>query len=52
MALAKSYGAYSELVLRTEDFPGAFERAASSGKPALLELKIDIETMIAANPRA
>lgn len=51
VALAKAYGCHSELVERTEDFPAAFERAKASGKPALLELKIDIEIMIAANPR-
>jgi acetolactate synthase-1/2/3 large subunit len=28
-------------VVRTADFAPAFERAAASGKPALLELKID-----------
>ena len=51
VVLAKAYGAYSELVERTEDFPAAFERAKASGKPSLLELRIDIEAMIAANPR-
>jgi acetolactate synthase-1/2/3 large subunit len=28
-------------VERTEDFAAAYERAAASGKPALIELKID-----------
>jgi acetolactate synthase-1/2/3 large subunit len=28
-------------VERTEDFEPAFERACASGKPALIELKID-----------
>jgi len=51
VALAKAYGAYGELVERTADFPAAFERARGSGKPALLELRIDIEAMMAANPR-
>jgi acetolactate synthase-1/2/3 large subunit len=51
VALAKAYGAYSELVSTTEEFSGAFARATASGKPALLELKIDIEVMVAANPR-
>ena len=51
VALAKAYGAYSELVSTTEEFAGAFARATASGKPALLELKIDIEVMVAANPR-
>jgi acetolactate synthase-1/2/3 large subunit len=51
VALAKSYGAYGELVETTQEFPDAFARAKKSGKPALLELKIDIEIMVAANPR-
>jgi acetolactate synthase-1/2/3 large subunit len=52
VALARSYGAYGEQVERTEDFPAAYQRAASCGGPALLELKIGIEDMLAANPRA
>jgi acetolactate synthase-1/2/3 large subunit len=52
VALARSYGAYGEQVERTEDFPAAYRRAASCGGPALLELKIGIEDMLAANPRA
>ena len=51
VALARSYGAYGEQVERTEDFAAAYERAASCGGPALLELKIGIEDMLAANPR-
>ncbi|MBP1883778.1 thiamine pyrophosphate-binding protein [Sinorhizobium mexicanum] len=51
VALAKAYGAYGETVATTEDFPAAFARAQASGTPALLELKIDIEVMVAANPR-
>ncbi|MCV3242487.1 thiamine pyrophosphate-binding protein [Mesorhizobium sp. ZC-5] len=51
VALAKAYGAYAELVDKTEDFAAAFERATASGKPALLELQIDIEVMVKANPR-
>jgi acetolactate synthase-1/2/3 large subunit len=51
VALAKSYGAYAEAVTRTEDFPDAFARARASGRPALLELKVDIEIMVASNPR-
>lgn len=43
VALAQAYGAYGELVERTGDFPAAFERALSAGKPALLELKVDPE---------
>ena len=50
VALAKAYGAYGELVETTDAFAGAFARAAS-GKPAVLELRIDIELMVKANPR-
>jgi len=51
VALARSYGAHAELVETSEGFPAAFERARASGKPALLELRIDIDAMVAANPR-
>jgi acetolactate synthase I/II/III large subunit len=43
--LARAYGAFGEVVERTEDFAGAFERAIESGKPALLELRIDPEAI-------
>lgn len=49
--LAQAYGAYAERVPSTEAFASAFERAQQSGKPALLELAIGIDDMIAANPR-
>ncbi|HXZ54573.1 MAG TPA: thiamine pyrophosphate-binding protein [Burkholderiales bacterium] len=41
VALARAYGAHGELVEETAEFAPAFERAAKSGKPALLELRID-----------
>jgi acetolactate synthase-1/2/3 large subunit len=44
-ALARAYGAFGEAVERTEDFPAAFERARASGKPALIDLKIDPEAL-------
>jgi acetolactate synthase I/II/III large subunit len=44
-ALARAYGAHGETVERTEDFAAAFERARASGKPALLDLKIDPEAL-------
>jgi len=44
-ALAKSYGAYGETVTETEQFRGAFRRAVDSGKPALLDLKVDPEAI-------
>ncbi|MDB5856100.1 MAG: ilvG 2 [Herminiimonas sp.] len=40
-ALARAFGAHGELVEKTEDFPAAFERARASGKPALIEVRID-----------
>jgi acetolactate synthase-1/2/3 large subunit len=40
-AYARAFGAHGETVERTEDFAPAFERAQASGKPALVELKID-----------
>ena len=45
VALAKAYGAYGEVVERTEEFAPAFERAIESGKPAVLELRIDPEAI-------
>ena len=40
-ALARAYGAHGETVDRTDDFEPAFERAMTSGKAALIELKVD-----------
>ena len=42
-ALAQAYGGYGERVERTEDFEAAFERALASGKPALLDVRVDAE---------
>jgi acetolactate synthase-1/2/3 large subunit len=41
--LARAYGAHGERVVRTEDVVPAFDRAVASGKPALIELVIDVE---------
>jgi acetolactate synthase-1/2/3 large subunit len=41
VALARSFGAYGELVESNDAFAAAFERARASGKPALLELRTD-----------
>jgi len=43
--LARAYGAFGEVVERTDDFAPAFERAIESGKPAVLELRIDPEAI-------
>jgi acetolactate synthase I/II/III large subunit len=40
-AYARAFGGHGETVERTEDFAPAFERAAASGKPALVEVRID-----------
>ena len=41
VALAHAFGAFGEVVERTEDFPEAFARAQAAGIPALLELRTD-----------
>ena len=46
-ALARSYGAFGETVTETEQFRGAFQRALDSGRPALLDLKVDPEALTA-----
>jgi len=45
VALARAYGAHGELVERTDQFASAFERALSSRKPALLEVRLDPEVI-------
>ena len=40
-ALARAYGGHGETVATTDDFAPAFERAVASGKPAIIEVKID-----------
>jgi acetolactate synthase I/II/III large subunit len=44
-AWAEAFGAYGEVVLRSEDFPEAFERALEQNRPALLELRVDREAI-------
>ena len=44
-ALARAHGAHGESVTRTEDFAPAFERAVTSGKAAIIEVKIDPEAI-------
>jgi acetolactate synthase-1/2/3 large subunit len=41
VALAHSFGAFAERVETTSAFAGAFQRAADSGRPAVLELRVD-----------
>jgi acetolactate synthase I/II/III large subunit len=42
---AHAFGAYAELVTRSEDFPAALERALAQDRPALLELRVDPEAI-------
>ena len=44
-ALAQAYGAFGRRVERTEDFAEAFDAAMASGKPALIELRLDPEAI-------
>ena len=45
LPLARAYGGHGELVERTEDFAPAFARARASGKPAIVEVKLDPEAI-------
>ena len=45
VAFAKSFGGHGELVEKTEDFAPAFDRARASGKPAIIEVKLDAEAI-------
>jgi acetolactate synthase-1/2/3 large subunit len=45
VALARAYGAHGELVEQTADFAPAFERAAKSGRPALIEVRLSTEVI-------
>ena len=40
-ALARAYGGHGETVERTAEFAPAFERARASGKPSIIEVKLD-----------
>lgn len=43
--LARSYGLHAETVEETQQFEGAFRRSRDSGKPALIEMRIDPEAL-------
>ncbi|MES5099602.1 thiamine pyrophosphate-binding protein [Agrobacterium sp. BA1120] len=45
VAFAKAYGGHGEIVEKTEDFGPAYERARASGKPAIIEVKLDPEAI-------
>jgi tartronate-semialdehyde synthase len=42
--LAEAFGAYGERVFKPEDLRPAFERAASSGRPAVIDIIVERET--------
>ena len=44
-AYAVAFGGYGETVTKTEDFGPAFDRAVSSGKPAILEIQVDPQAL-------
>jgi len=43
--LARAYGGHGETVERTDAFAAAFERARSSGKPSIIEIRLDPEAI-------
>ncbi|WP_245440904.1 thiamine pyrophosphate-binding protein [Mesorhizobium sanjuanii] len=44
-ALARAYGGHGETVDKTADFAPAFERARASGKPSIVEIRLDPEAI-------
>ena len=44
-ALARAYGAHGETVRATAEFAPALARARASGKPAVIEVRLDLETI-------
>ena len=44
-ALARAYGGHGETVETTAEFAPAFERARASGKPSIIEVKLDPEAI-------
>ena len=45
VAWARAFGAYGDVVARSEDFPDALERALAQDRPAVLELQVDPEAI-------
>jgi acetolactate synthase-1/2/3 large subunit len=43
--LARSFGCHGETVERTGDVAAAFERSVASGKPAVIDLRVDPEAI-------
>jgi acetolactate synthase-1/2/3 large subunit len=44
-ALARAYGGHGETVQTTAEFAPAFERARASGKPSIIEVRLDPEAI-------
>jgi acetolactate synthase-1/2/3 large subunit len=44
-ALGKAYGAHTETVRKTEEFPAALERSIKAGKLSLIEVFIDRDAL-------
>lgn len=44
-ALARAYGGHGETVEKTDEFAPAFERARDSGKPSIIEIRLDPEAI-------
>jgi len=44
-AFARSFGCHAETVERTADVEAAFERAVASGRPAVIDLRVDPEAI-------
>ena len=44
-AYARAFGGHGETVATTEEFAPAFERARASGKPAIIEIRLDPEAI-------
>ncbi|MCM2294184.1 thiamine pyrophosphate-binding protein [Allorhizobium sp. BGMRC 0089] len=44
-AFAEAYGGHGERVEATQDFAAAFERARASGKPSIIEIRLDAEAI-------
>ncbi|MFN3764865.1 MAG: thiamine pyrophosphate-dependent enzyme, partial [Aliihoeflea sp.] len=44
-ALARAYGGHGEIVAKTDEFADAFLRARTSGKAAIIEVRLDPEAI-------
>jgi len=52
VAYARAFGGFGVVVEKTEDFPAAFRAAEKSGKPAVIQLKIDPDAITPASTLA